>query len=71
MEADVTERDEANGLLRSESWTLYAAMPQFGWRAQADGTRGLYDRGWYEHAGATLEAVRDAGWRGDGHGPLP
>ncbi|MBS1996802.1 MAG: CHASE3 domain-containing protein, partial [Cyanobacteria bacterium SZAS LIN-2] len=42
---------------------FFDSMPQLGWTAQADGHIDVYNRGWFEYTGTTLEQMAGWGWR--------
>jgi PAS domain S-box-containing protein len=56
----VREQGRSN-LLEGER-TLFEAMPQLGWVANADGWISYYNRRWYEYTGATPEEMEGWGW---------
>ena len=43
--------------------TLFEAMPQLGWLANADGWISYYNRRWYDYTGTTPEQMAGWGWQ--------
>jgi PAS domain S-box-containing protein len=48
---------------RAHERTLFEAMPQPGWVADADGWIGYYNQRWYDYTGTTPEQVEGWGWQ--------